>query len=140
MDPANKTTQPVSAGLGQDSANTPILSPPATPSTGETMHTAADVRDAGQAQAMAATSAEDCSCITTALCEGWEKLGIATAEEALAATGFQWPPTAPPRALGAIVRHLASAGYVVSGQWELGRSPRSHRGRVTRWRWIGGAT
>jgi len=131
MGPANNTIAPAAndgEGLNANNAKIVATSPPG--ANFHPMH-AESARNHGMANTLAVITAQDRAAITSALLIGFDSAVAKRAEDALA--GF-WPPSAPPRSLGAIVSHLARKGFIVEAGWTKGRSGRSHAGRVSLWR------
>ncbi len=131
----NRDTKAPGAGTpeGHDGDTARSMPPIVGSTSGDPMH-AAELRDLGMGQVLCATSAADRAAVTAALLAGFDPAEPRRAEEALARVHFVWPPTAPPRVLGAIVRLLARAGRIVEAGWTKGRSGRSRAGRVSLWK------
>ena len=110
-------------------------SDPSFTSTTPSMHslTAGEAKERGMSCALFATPLADRQAITAALLRGLNSRHGMRAEEALSVVGFQWPLTARPRSLGAIVSKLARTGLIVETGLTKGRSERSRRGRVSLW-------
>jgi hypothetical protein len=91
-------------------------------------------KERGMNRALCSTSGEDRAAITQALLAGFDPATSMRAEDALKRVAFEWPVTANPRSLGAIVSHLSRMGLIIEDGWTKGRSGRSHAGRVSLWR------
>jgi len=133
--PASEAQLPTTGNMGKPSDSS-------TTSTTPPMHslTAQQAKSCGMSRAVFATPLADRQAITAALLRGLNCHHGMRAEEALSAVGFQWPTTARPRSLGAIVSTLARTGQIIETGWTKGRSGRSHAGRVSLWRLVQGAT
>jgi hypothetical protein len=132
MNPTNtKEGQPVGAGLANETTNNAHTLAPMPCGASYDPKQAEAARDEGMARSLSAITDQDRTAITTALLTGFDPLVPKRAEDALA--GF-WPPSAPPRSLGAIISHLSRRGLIVESGWTKGRSGRSHAGRVSLWR------
>ena len=107
-----------------------IVAPIPSGASFDPMHAVA-ARDHGMAITLSTITDLDRTAITTTLLAGFDPVVSKRAEDALA--GF-WPPSAPPRSLGAIISHLSRRGLIVEAGWTKGRSGRSHAGRVSLWR------
>ena len=90
-------------------------------------------KERGMKRALRSTSLEDRAAITQALLAGFDPVTSMRAEDALKRVAFEWPVTANPRSLGAIVSHLSRLGLIIEEGWTKGRSGRSHAGRVSLW-------
>jgi len=130
-DSANEKSQPALTGLAHDSA-APFIPDPAAEARPDPMHAERD-RDHGMEVALHATTAGDRAAIVAAVLAGLDPLEPRRAEEALARVRFAWPSTASPRALGALVAHLARRGRIREEGWVKGRTGRSRAGRVSLW-------
>jgi len=96
-------------------------------------------RARGMAAAMCSAPAADCAAVFAALMKGFQIIRCGRAEDALRAAGFIWPASAPARCLGPITRSVARLGLIQAEDITKGLTTRSHAGRVTWWRWVGGA-